>query len=364
MPKSRVRKTTRKQVAPTGLPKPRLSIQEEARRSVAPTVDFLSRLDVEASMDTSLAASALAVDLAMAAACREDATAGELTAIEQDIPARLDSLLARWSKPESVLPLLALGHEEAWHYEPVGTSLLARTLVVVGVRDSAVESAHTARHFTDPDVVRLTSITALRLNDGLPELGNPVPPAPAGPGRWTPPTDDPFEGLDERYPAAWQAFSQLAALLPWVQDQTDRGPFEAKFEPIRPESVHLDSLRVGGVRVLSGRNAGNIILDGMASGVGDNLIRLIDEGGEANIATPSIKHLSRNPQVVLAVVEALLGRDGSFSTANIHIGSGLVAARGVPVFPHHHALTDPAVLRGIGGSHRTVIKSLGTMRRV
>jgi hypothetical protein len=273
MPKSHSRRQPRRRAKarPGGNPGARAATPDQDQADdISEVVSHLAHLH-----DDNLGADALSQDAGTFAASRtallaaeSGATTGQLDAIAADIPARVDALLSRWEHPEQVWPLLAMAHEEAWHYQPSAVALIARAATVAAVRNSALESAHSARHLPDDSLALITGTTALRMAHGLPQVGNRVPPAPDGPRGTGERQLDPFAGLASQFPAAWQAFEVLAHLQRWDQDASagSRAAPERAYDQVSAEPVRLGDLAAPG-----GRDSGNgkgWVLDGMAGGVG------------------------------------------------------------------------------------------------
>jgi len=282
------------------------------------------------------------------------ATPAELVAIAADIPARVDALLGRWEHPHQLWALLAMVHEEAWHYQPAAVPLLARALTVAGVRNSALESAHAAGHLP-PSALRLvTASVAARMAHGLPSLGNPVPAAPDGPRPAPGARPDPFAELAARFPAAWAAFSVLAALQRW-DFGASAGPrqlwAEREFTAVPAAPVRIGDLAAAGGHH---HHDGAWVLDGMAPGVGPPFLAALEDCDV--MGCTSIRALSRNPAVVLAVVEYLLGGGKSLVTANALIEPGYVACRAVPRKPDPAAFATGAVLSGVSARHSASLR--------
>jgi hypothetical protein len=228
-----------------------------------------------------------------------------------DVRARLLGLAARWGTREArvlTAPYLELAEVHA----PTELDIPIRLLALVGVRNSDLETLHLADHIKDYDWRVLTQAAAFALSD--------FAVLPAGDCA----TDhDPFAGIVEAHPTAAAAFEVLADMRPGDTREwqvPDRPPPELDAEivvvPVTPEGYdqqHAMDRRVTRrqAAMLEAQAAGNTDTDGWA--------------------VPSLKHISRNPRKLFAMVDYLLGRGVTVATANVFIQPGLVRRREEPV---------------------------------
>lgn len=255
-----------------------------------------------------------------------------------DVRFRLQSLLAHWQDETFLRTLLTLAEETALHWEPRDTRLTVRGLVVLAVRNSALEDLHiapgrTRQVLSDHEMPVLTS-EAIRHFD---QLGHEAASPVRGP--------DLFGTLPQRFPAAWRRLAHLAVA-------------ENSLE-LAPEPVCTAARSVGPAPAST--RGSNVVANGMDPGYDPQLRSLLEavrQGQLTNFVTPSFSRLTRNPEKLLAVLEHLVRHGASLVTHNYLLGPDFVARRSFLMRPAHdvdEAQAQQQDLRGLVPRHAQVL---------
>jgi hypothetical protein len=234
-----------------------------------------------------------------------------------DVRQRLASLLSHWSEVPFRRAILMLGIEEATFWEPKEASIDVRALVVLGVRNSQIESLNAATRsknqvLPDEEMPDLTR-EAIAFFQSV-ELTHPP----------VPKNLDVFGVLPEQFPNAWQALSALANLT----------GADATFELRLGTAKSLDKLggkgHLAGTTVVSG--------DGMDANLDPGLRRIltdIQRGELREFHCPSFTRLTRNPSKFLAILDHLLRHGAALVMPNYALTPSYVARRQPLVRPPH-----------------------------
>jgi hypothetical protein len=248
-----------------------------------------------------------------------------------DVRSRLASLLLHWSDESFRRTALTLGAEEATFWEPSDASLEVRSLVVIGVRNSLIETLNAAsgrqkQVLSDADMPQLTreAISYFRTVD----LAHVV----------VTPDKDLFGDLPRRFPNAWQCLTVLA-------HATDN---EAKYvsakktaelpKIVQPRAAH----RLAQVVIASG-------IDSCVDPVLSNILVAIQKGELQAFIAPSFSRITRNPAKLLAILDHIIRHEAALVTANYALSATCVARRNPLIRPAHTSREAEAGLLNLAG---------------
>lgn len=285
----------------------------------------------------------------------------QIQMVADDVRRRLASLLGRWSEQRFRETVLLLGKAEATFYEPEDVDLLVRSLVVVAVRNSRLEdlssTPEAARHLglshavlPDADLPMLTREAAryfaeVDLAAASARVGIP------------PPADDVFGKLPTRFPVAWRALAELAALP--CGDAT-YAPL-----PARPPALRLGRPVEARLSTMAGAH----IVSGMERGIEpelQRLLRLVKTGLFPGLFADSFKMITRDPEKLFAVIEFVLGHGRAVVTHNYYLRNGYVARR-TPLLRPAHTLQEAQAKfhdsQGLLASHAEIIARFAPVSR-
>lgn len=275
-----------------------------------------------------------------------------VAAITADVHDRLCSALCHWADPLFRETLLTPVREEAVFYRPTSATLEVRSLVVLGIRNSLIEDWHSG-HFG-----RTVPLSDAAMRDLTRTAIRYFADQPASAFTCATVAPDVFGDLPTKYPAAWQALSQLAAL---ADGETSR-----RFQPVKPVAGVLNSL---GADVAGSIQPGYrwAILSGMSEVIDPALadsLRAVAQAERAMFFTPCFKMISRNLDKLLKVIEVVLASGWPLVTVNYYLNSGLVQRR-QQLWPPPHStgevqtrLADPRLLSGVAPEHRAMLRGL------
>jgi hypothetical protein len=221
----------------------------------------------------------------------------------EDVTERLESLLSHWSDLPFRRTVLVLGTEEASFWEPRSASLEIRSLVVVTVRNSLVTDLNADRAYTPklrsrkqflPDE-RMPWITgeAIKYFQGI-NLDNVQIQV----------HQDMFGSFPRRFPNAWHALSHLG--------NSSDNEIECQLPKAEGEPMAFSALQgctEGHTVIESGIDPGfdRYLLD---------VLRGIERREVGALITASFKHITRNPEKLLSVIDRILCCGGTVLTPN------------------------------------------------
>jgi hypothetical protein len=283
-------------------------------------------------------------------------TTAQLAVVSSDVENRLRSLLSRWGNESLRRTLLFHGVEEATFYDPKDGDHDCRALIVVAIRNSLLEdfaSTKVAAHrwgapgplVLDGAIHDITSdLLELVLSLDLKELAETVT---------APPSDlDPFAGLDIKYPLAFKAMGEAAALVGVKKVYTAL--------PASSDSI-LDA--DGGVRAKEIKHI-SAKLSGIDGKIDEGLAELLANAVAEKIpfvVFPCFKGCTRNPEKLYRVINELLNHEIAFVTPNYFLSNGYVARRRTLLRPFHSPsefLAQVADHSGLTRRHREALSSL------
>lgn len=264
-----------------------------------------------------------------------------------DVTQRLESLLSHWSDLSFRRTVLVLGTEEASFWEPRNANLEVRALVVATVRNSLITDLNASRAYTPqlrsrkqflPDE-RMPWITgeaikyfqAVNLDTVRVQAGRDI-----------------FGSLPRRFPNAWQVLSLLG-------NSSDN---EIVYKLPRAEA---ESMGASGV-LMRGKDQ-TVIESGIDPGFDDHLaklLRLVEKKEMEVFLTPSFKHITRNPEKLLRVLDHVLRFGGTVLTPNYLLSPTHLARRNPLLRPIHFRdefnsrIADP---NGLSLRHRELLAS-------
>ena len=266
----------------------------------------------------------------------------------QDVAERLESLLSHWSDLPFRRTILVLGTEEASFWEPQSASLEIRSLVVVTVRNSLVTDLNADRAYTPklrsrrqflPDE-RMPWITgeAIRYFQGV-SLDPVLVEA----------CQDAFGALPRGFPNAWHALALLG--------NSSDNEIECQLPKAEGEPMDLSNLQ----GCAEGRT---VIESGIDPGFDRYLMDVLRRIKRREIGaffTPSFKHITRNPEKLLSVIDHILCYGGTVLTPNYLLSPAYLARRNPLLRPIHSCdemasrLANPD---GLSRRHREALTSL------
>lgn len=236
-----------------------------------------------------------------------------------DVRMRLTSLLANWHDDDIRLPALVLGYEEATFWEPQEADLDLRALVAMGVRNSVLADLHdegaVLPSIAWPGLLR-EAVSYFADLDAQGEL-EPIQLAPK---------DDLFRNLARRFPNAWTCLHELAVLSEYTDEREN-----LEFELDRLRKAELLSLPTelaqDRVTVIAEQHRQSA----MDASVKQNLVRGLQQlqymppNGRFNYL--SLTQISRNPEVLLGVLDHILRHGAGLVTANYVLTGDYLAKR-------------------------------------
>jgi hypothetical protein len=268
--------------------------------------------------------------------------------VAEDVARRLESVLSHWSDVPFRRAILVLGTEEASFWEPRSAGLEIRSLVVVAVRNSLITDLNASRAFTEPlrspkELLpdgRMPWITseAIKYFDSVDLDAVQIHPK-----------EDVFGSLSRRFPNAWHVLSllggssesEIACELPMAEAE----PLEISTSKRRVEHrVVVDS--------------------GIDPSLDDHLVdilRLIELRELDLFVTLSFKHITRNPEKLLAILDHVLRYGGTILTPNYLLSPTYLARRNPLLRPAHYASEFEAKItdrEGLSEPHKELLASL------
>lgn len=244
---------------------------------------------------------------------------------------------------EALGGVLVTGREEGAFYKP---SCQSTSFVVVCIRNSLIETYHAKgpkERISDAQMREITE-TALRYwaDFDIATLYDEQK------------VNDYYRIINERYPAAWQAFKALGSLETLEADYTG---LSAKLDPELFKLVGEADLD----DVDPSRNSIKI-MDGYSMDFDPMLLATFQALGNRYLElfyTNSFKTISRNYEKLLRVVEFCFYCDSPFVTANYLMQNGHVEKRATLLQPGHRrsGVTNTSnLVPGSRGRHREMLK--------
>lgn len=267
---------------------------------------------------------------------------GAVSLVVHDIRTRLAAIINRWNDEEFRRTLLVTGFEEASFYQPA-SDLEIRALVVLAVRNSHLEDLGSTEQaartlglpgpvLSDNDIPAFTREAIVHFSRfNLGELA----------GKVSRESHDPYKMLSVRFPVAWQALSYLGR---WDL-------VESTFNPVREPSSHeLDLSSDTSIQDIPPfiREIQSGIDPAFTPGL-VRILQLIREKELRLFYVDSFKSLTRHPEKLFKVLEAVLRTGAPVVTANFYIENGYVARRQRLVRPQHSREDTFANLKNLDG---------------
>ena len=239
-----------------------------------------------------------------------------------DVAQRLESLLSHWFDLPFRRTVLVLGTEEASFWEPRNASLEIRSLVVVTVRNSLVTDLNADRAYTP----KLRSRKQFLPDERMPWVtGEAIKyfQAVNFDHLQVQSQQDMFGSLPRRFPNAWHALSLLG-------NSSDH-EIECQLPEAKGESMDLSALQgctEGQTVIASGIDPGfdRYLMDAL---------RQIERREVGALITASFKHITRNPEKLLSVIDRILCCGGTVLTPNYLLSPTYIARRNPLLRPIH-----------------------------
>src|SRR5260370_20617350 len=272
--------------------------------------------------------------------------------------------------------ILEIGLEEGTFFLPKHAPLSIRSVVVLAIRNSLLEDWHVEQKYGGQgkkvDDIRMRWITAeaIRYFDAC--SLSALPNASVSHG-------NPFADLEQKFPLAWHAFSQLAEARREDQEQRKQSKAGLVCEVDLPSLASLPELpeditRVRAIKVtIEGTQRLKTVVDsGINPHFDDRLLTLLaqfrNEKGMP-FYSDSWKALTRNPTKLFFLVNWILAYQGIIITPNYLISPQVACIR-TPLWRIAHLSSEGkeifAVLASSGGLsayHRQVLKSIADQFR-
>jgi hypothetical protein len=235
---------------------------------------------------------------------------------------RLESLLSHWSDLPFRRTVLVLGTEEASFWEPHDASLEIRSLVVVTVRNGLVTDLNADRAYTP----KLRSRKQFLPDDRMPWItGEAIKyfQAVNFDHLQVQAQQDMFGSLPGRFPKAWYALSLLG-------NSSDH-EIECQLPEAKGETMDLSALQ--------GCTERHSVIDsGIDPGFDRYLTDILSQIERKEIGaliTASFKHITRNPEKLLSVMDRILCCGGTVLTPNYLLSPTYIARRNPLLRPIH-----------------------------
>jgi hypothetical protein len=265
-----------------------------------------------------------------------------------DVTHRLESLLFHWADLPFRRTVLVLGTEEATFWEPRSASLETRSLVVVTVRNSLLTDLNADRAYTP----KLRSRKQLLPDERMPwitgEAINFFQEANLDVVK-VQPEQDLFGSIPGRFPNAWHVLSLLG--------NSPANEIECQLPKAEGEPMDLLALR-------GCAESCTVIESGIDPDLDKYLLEaltLIERREIGALFTPSFKHITRNPEKLLSVIDHVLWYGGTVLTPNYLLSPTYLACRSPLLRPIHS--TDEMASRlanpeGLSQRHKGALASL------
>lgn len=289
----------------------------------------------------------------------------QATMVASDVEIRLRAILSRWNDVSFRRTLLTLGHEEAANHKPANVDLDIRSLVVVAIRNSALEEICSTQEAAeayglphpiplDAHMLKITRAASRYFArfDLQKEARKVDPPHN---------DEDPFAALPIKYPATWAAFEALAS----------NPGIETRY-PARPTGSVLSISDVDSPEAPPTHAKSSDIMSGMDPRLGQSLREALRDhviNQVPEFYTPSFKHLTRHPGKLMGVLEFLFHHGIAFVTNNYYLSNGHVIQRNPLLRPIHKqselagAIAE-AVTNAVGVHRESLLRSMRRMMMI
>lgn len=251
----------------------------------------------------------------------------QIQIITKDVSLRLRSLLACWHDKDYITPLFEIVKEEATFYEP-RCNIHIRSLIVMGIRNSAIEDVHSTNPFNQflkvpkghpiQSSAFLRGVTTdaitffkknLKQRDNFTSIYENIL----------------FKGLNETYPRAWKLLESMRSKKTIHSFKVPSGI------PVILEQVN--SFQSNEVKIVGAELSGiNPYLD---DGLLNQLKHVSRSTNDSIFLTPSFKHISRDIEKVMKVLDFLVYVDVPILTPNYFCTSQKVSVRKQLLKPIH-----------------------------
>lgn len=262
--------------------------------------------------------------------------------VARDVLARAEAIASL--EQEHIEILAAPFTEETFDHEPDDAPLWLKAATTVVVRNSRLEELH-ASGPVNTGGIRVITTYALGPLSHLIAARHRSPIA-------APPSDNPFRGLDRKYPRAWACLSQLRRAL------TQGGRFE--YQPPTAPLLALPSPDEAVEAAASPDDERIVVLSAIEPRFDQHALAILQAvaAGEKDVfATPSLSRISRNSDKLLRTLEFLLAHSVRVLTTNLMLANGEIwVRRGNLVKPISAKPFDGfRVMRGLSGAHRKLV---------
>jgi hypothetical protein len=257
-------------------------------------------------------------------------------------------VLSHWSDLSFRRTVLVLGTEEASFWEPHRASLEIRSLVVVTVRNSLVTDLNADRAYTP----KLRSRKQFLPDERMPWITGEAIMYFQGTNLDAvriQANQDMFGTLARRFPNAWHVLSLLG--------NSSENEIVCELPAVEAEPMDVSNLR--------GCTEGHTVIEsGIDPGFDRYLmeaLRQIEQRVAGALITPSFKHITRNPEKLLAVIDRILRYGGTVLTPNYLLSPTYLARRSPLLRPIHYndemasRLANP---EGLSKRHKEALASL------
>jgi len=270
--------------------------------------------------------------------------------VVKDVTQRLESVLFHWTDQSFRRTTLVLGTEEASFWEPRTASLEARSLIVVGLRNSALTELNADQAYMNV----LRSRNQLLPDERMPWItGAAIDYFQAADleAAQLPPKRDVFGELASRFPNAWHALSLLGCSS---DNEIDYTLPIAEAEPMG----FSFSKPMG--------DCETVVESGFDPRLSDQLsdmLKGIEQREVAVFFSFAFKGVTRNPEKLLSIIDHVLRFGGTFLTPNYLLSPTYLARRKPLLRPAHFTRQIEAQIAnsdGLSEQHRQALASLNS----
>jgi hypothetical protein len=268
--------------------------------------------------------------------------------VADDVGRRLESLLSRWSDVPFRRTILVLGTEEASFWEPRTASLETRSLVVVAVRNSLIEDLGASHPYTKA----LRSRKARLPDDLMPWITSEAvkyfESASLG-GAQVQPERDLFGDLPRRFPNAWHCLSLFG--------ESSENEIGCQLPTGEGEPMGLPASHAGVQNY-------TVVSSGIDPTLDDHLLDMLERIKQREVEiffSPSFKHITRNPEKLLSVIDSVLRYGRKVLTLNYLLSPLFLARRNPLIRPAHYNSEIGAQVAnpdGLTERHKELLASL------
>ena len=275
----------------------------------------------------------------------------QISLITSEIRNRLESLLHHWTDSAFVGAMLETGMEEASVYVPETANIRIRALVVLGIRNSALEDMGSTRPYhedfqsssspmiSDADMRTITSQAVSYFESAFrQECFHDLARRPQ---------QDIFASLAQSYPLTWKLLGSTSTL-----NGGERRVHSIGYPPPRIDFTNARSRATG---------THSIVASGIDPRLDDtisSILNAVNIGSTDLVFFPAFKWFTRNTEKLFRVFEFILCKDAHIVTLNYFFSRNVVCKRRFLLPPSHNSREIAAQItdrRGLCKRHREAL---------